>query len=54
MEIGKGSRFFNSYVDLTWCPNCKNGMLKHLKTKQSNSKVIFVSCVMILKKSLKK
>lgn len=57
---GKGSRFFNMFmnsyecgdetVDLTGSPTCKNGiksdMLKHLKTKQSNSQVIFVSCVL--------
>ena len=57
---GIGSKFFNKFmegygcgdetVDLTGCPKCKNGvksdMLKHLKTKESNSQVIFVSCVL--------
>ncbi len=57
---GKGSRFYNMFmdgygcgdetVDLTGSPECKNGvksdMLKHLKTKKSNSQVIFVSCVL--------
>lgn len=57
---GKGSKFFNRFikgygcgdetVDLTGCLKCKNGvksdMLKHLKTKASNSQVIFVSCVL--------
>lgn len=57
---GKGSRFLNLFmdgygcgdetVDLTGSPLCENGvksdMLKHLKTKQPNSQVIFVSCVL--------
>lgn len=57
---GKGSRFYNMFikgygcgdetVDLTGSPGCKNGvksdMLKHLKSKKSNSQVIFVSCVL--------
>lgn len=57
---GIGSRFFNLFmegygcgdetVDLTGCPKCPNGvksdMLAHLKTKKSNSQVIFVSCVL--------
>ena len=37
-------------VDLTGCPNCPNGkksdMLAHLKTKESNSQIIFISCVL--------
>ncbi len=57
---GIGSRFFNTFmdgygcgdetVDLTGCPNCPNGkksdILVHLKTKESNSQVIFISCVL--------
>ena len=57
---GIGSKLFNRFmegygcgdetVDLTGCPKCKNGiksdMLEHLKTKKSNSQVIFVSCVL--------
>ncbi len=57
---GIGSKIFNKFmkgygcgdetVDLTGCPKCKNGiksdMLEHLKTKKSNSQVIFVSCVL--------
>lgn len=57
---GIGSRFFNMFmegygcgdetVDLTGCPQCPNGvksdMLAHLKTKKSDSQVIFVSCVL--------
>jgi hypothetical protein len=57
---GIGSRFFNTFmdgygcgdetVDLTGCPGCSNGkksdILAHLKTKESNSQVIFVSCVL--------
>jgi len=57
---GKGSKLLNKFikgygcgdetVDLTGCPKCKNGvksdMLEHLKTKESNSQVIFVSCVL--------
>jgi hypothetical protein len=57
---GIGSRFFNMFmegygcgdetVDLTGCPGCSNGkksdILAHLKTKESNSQVIFISCVL--------
>lgn len=57
---GLGSRFFNMFmegygcgdetVDLTGCPKCPNGiksdMLAHLKTKNTDSQVIFVSCVL--------
>ena len=57
---GLGSRFFNMFmegygcgdetVDLTGCPLCpncvKSDMLVHLKTKESDSQVIFVSCVL--------
>ena len=57
---GIGSRFFNMFmegygcgdetVDLTGCPLCpncvKSDMLVHLKTKESDSQVIFVSCVL--------
>jgi hypothetical protein len=57
---GIGTRFFNMFmegygcgdetVDLTGCPLCpncvKSDILVHLKTKKSNSHVIFVSCVL--------
>lgn len=57
---GIGSKFFNLFmsgyecgdetVDLTGCPNCPNGkmsdILVHLKSKESNSQVIFISCVL--------
>ena len=57
---GFGSRFFNIFmdgykcgdetVDLTGSPKCKNGIksdiLDHLKTKETNSQVIFISCVL--------
>ncbi len=57
---GFGSRFYNLFmegyncgditVDLTGAPNCPSGiksdMLNYLKTQPSNSKVIFISCVL--------
>ncbi len=57
---GKGSKFYNLFmegygcgditVDLTGVPNCPNGIksdiYKYLKSQPSNSKVIFISCVL--------
>lgn len=57
---GLGSRFFNMFmdgygcgdetVDLTGAPNCPRGIksdiLEYLKKQKSNSKVIFISCVL--------
>jgi hypothetical protein len=57
---GKGSRFYNLFmegygcgdqtVDLTGCPKCpnevKNDMLSYLHDQPSDSKVIFISCVL--------
>lgn len=57
---GKGSKFFNKFtdtygcgdetIDLTGSPNCHNGiqsdLLNYLKKQKSNSKVIFISCVL--------
>ena len=57
---GVGSKFWNkifgSYgcgdmaVDLTGCPKCDNGVksdiLDHLKTVESDSAIIFISCVL--------
>jgi hypothetical protein len=57
---GRGSRLFSSFmdhygcgdetVDLTGAPKCPNGIksdiLKYLKEQPSNSKVIFISCVL--------
>jgi hypothetical protein len=57
---GHSSRFYTKFyktygcgdetVDLTGSPRCPNGIksdaYEHLKTKQSNSAVIFISCVL--------
>jgi hypothetical protein len=57
---GNGSKIYNTFmdtygcgdetVDLTGAPKCKNGIkmdiLSHLKTKKSDSAVIFISCVL--------
>jgi hypothetical protein len=57
---GKGSTFFNNFmssygcgdetVDLTGAPKCPNGiksdLLDYLKKKNSNSCIIFISCVL--------
>lgn len=57
---GIGSRFYNIFmdgygcgdetVDLTGAPKCPNGIksdiLKYLQKQKSNSKVIFISCVL--------
>ena len=57
---GYGSQFYNIFmdgygcgdetVDLTGCPKCPNGvksdLLAYLKTKESDSGLIFISCVL--------
>jgi hypothetical protein len=57
---GVGSKFWNKIfgtygcgdmaVDLTGCPKCDNGIksdiLEHLKTIESDSAIIFISCVL--------
>lgn len=57
---GKGSKFYNIFmdgykcgdktVDLTGAPKCPNGikndLYNYLKTQESNSQIIFISCVL--------